>query len=428
MVAIDGERLVSSLHEIRDFGRFGNGVVRRSLSQVDLDSREWLVRQLEDAGLEAGIDGIGTVFGRSQRPGRAILLGSHTDTEPRGGWLDGTLGVMYGLEIARSFAEDASLSDCAIDVASWIDEEGRFFLMLGSQSFVGALAPDMVEAAVDTDGVRLSDALADAGLAERPWVKLEVGRYLGYLEAHIEQGPYLEEWGKRIGVVTGIVGLRDYMVTVTGEANHAGTTPMAYRKDAGAVLISFAEATNALLRLKAGPATVWNIGWINFEPGSPATIPGRAQLILQLRDPEESKLDELATAVDALARERSGPVTIEFASQPDHGSAAKMDPSLVEHLAAAAEETAPENWVRMPSAAGHDAQVIAPHLPTAMLFVPSIGGISHDLREDTDESDIVLGCQTLASAAERVFRDALSARPSKSANAPAGTPNGANGR
>jgi N-carbamoyl-L-amino-acid hydrolase len=244
MVAIDGERLVSSLHEIRDFGRFGNGVVRRSLSQVDLDSREWLVRQLEDAGLEAGIDGIGTVFGRSQRPGRAILLGSHTDTEPRGGWLDGTLGVMYGLEIARSFAEDASLSDCAIDVASWIDEEGRFFLMLGSQSFVGALAPDMVEAAVDTDGVRLSDALADAGLAERPWVKLEVGRYLGYLEAHIEQGPYLEEWGKRIGVVTGIVGLRDYMVTVTGEANHAGTTPMAYRKDAGAVLIPAVKTTD----------------------------------------------------------------------------------------------------------------------------------------------------------------------------------------
>ena len=99
MVKISGERLVSSLHEIRDFGRFGNGVVRRSLSQVDLDSREWLVRQLKDAGLEAGIDGIGTVFGRSRRPGKAILLGSHTDTQPRGGWLDGTMGVMYGMTI-----------------------------------------------------------------------------------------------------------------------------------------------------------------------------------------------------------------------------------------------------------------------------------------------------------------------------------------
>jgi len=354
--------------------------------------------------LEAGIDGIGTVFGRSRRPGKAILLGSHTDTQPRGGWLDGTMGVMYGLEIARSFAEDASLSDCAIDVASWIDEEGRFFGMLGSQSFVGALAPDAVEAAVDTGGGRLSDALTDAGLAELPKVKLEDGRYLGYLEAHIEQGPYLEEWGKKIGVVTGIVGLRDYMVTGTGEANHAGTTPMAYRKDAGAALIAFADTASTLLRSKAGPATVWTIGWINFEPGSPATIPGRAQLILQMRDPEESKLDELATAVDALARERSGSVTIEFASQPDHVSAAMMDPGLVEHLAAAAEETAPENWVRMPSAAGHDAQVIASYLPTAMLFVPSIGGISHDLREDTAESDIVLGCQTLALAVERIFR------------------------
>ena len=403
MVEINGKRLLSSLHEIRDFGRFGNGVVRQSLSQDDLDSRNWLVRQFEDTGLEAGIDGIGTVFGRSKRPGRAILIGSHTDTQPRGGWLDGTMGVMYGLEIARSFAENAALSDCAIDVASWIDEEGRFFQMLGSQSFVGALAPDAVASAVDTDGVCLSGALTDAGLVERPRVKLEEGRYLGYLEAHIEQGPYLEEWGKKIGVVTGIVGLRDYMVTVKGEANHAGTTPMAYRKDAGATIITFAEAANSLLRSKAGPATVWTIGWINFEPGSPSTIPGRAQLILQMRDPEESKLDELATAVDALARERSRPVTIEFAPQPDHVSAAKMDPTLVEQIAAAAEETAPGNWARMPSAAGHDAQVIALHLPTAMLFVPSIGGISHDLREDTDESDIVLGCQTLASAMERIF-------------------------
>jgi N-carbamoyl-L-amino-acid hydrolase len=406
MVKISGERLLSSLHEIRDFGRVGSGVVRRSLSRADLDSREWLVRQLEDAGLEADIDGIGTVFGRSHRPGKAILLGSHTDTQPRGGWLDGTMGVMYGLEIARSFAEDATLVDCAVDVASWIDEEGRFFQMLGSQSFVGALAPDAVATAVDTDGVRLSDALTDAGLAERPRVKLEDGRYLGYLEAHIEQGPYLEEWSKKIGVVTGIVGLRDYMVTVTGEANHAGTTPMAYRKDAGATIIAFAESAGALLRSNAGPATVWTIGWINFEPGSPSTIPGRAQLILQMRDPEESKLDELATAVGALARdrERSDHVTIEFTPQPDHVSAAKMDPGLVEHIAAAAEEMAPEIWVRMPSAAGHDAQVIARHMPTAMLFVPSIGGISHDLREDTDESDIVLGCQTLASAVERVFQ------------------------
>ena len=413
MVRINGERLLSSLHEIRDFGRFGNGVVRQSLSQVDLDSREWLVRQLEDTGLAAEIDGVGTVLGRSQRPGRAILIGSHTDTQPCGGWLDGTMGVMYGLEIARSFAEDASLADCAIDVASWIDEEGRFYQMLGSQSFVGALTPNAVEAAVDMDGVRLSGALTDAGLAERPRVKLEEGRYIGYLEAHIEQGPYLEEWGQKIGVVTGIVGLRDYMVTVTGEANHAGTTPMAYRKDAGATIIAFAETASALLRSKAGPATVWTIGWINFEPGSPSTIPGRAQLILQMRDPEESKLDELATAVDGLAREqeRSSHVTIKFAPQSDHVSAAKMDPGLVEHLAAAAEETAPGNWAHMPSAAGHDAQVIASHLPTAMLFVPSIGGISHDLREDTDESDIVLGCQTLATAVKRIFRHEAGSDP-----------------
>lgn len=414
MVKISGQRLLSSLHEIRDFGRCGNGVVRQSLSDVDLESRRWLVRQLEDAGLETAIDGVGTVFGRSRRPGKAVLLGSHTDTQPRGGWLDGTMGVMYGLEIARSFAEVSPLSQCAIDVASWIDEEGRFFQMLGSQSFVGALAQDAVASAVDTDGVRLCDALTNAGLAERPRARLEDGRYLGYLEAHIEQGLYLEEWGKKIGLVTAIVGLRDYMVTATGEANHAGTTPMAYRKDAGAALLAFAESAVAILRLNAGPAAVWNIGWIKFEPGAPAIIPGRAKLILEMRDPEESKLDELAAAVAALADDCPGPVTIEFSPKSDHVSAAKMDACLLEHLAAAAEETAPDRWVCMPSAAGHDAQVIAAHVPTAMLFVPSIGGISHDLREDTDESDIVLGCQTLASAVERIFRQAISSEAESS--------------
>ena len=406
MVKINGQRLLSSLHEIREFGKCGNGVVRQSLSDVDLESRRWLVRQLEDAGLEAAIDGFGTVFGRSRRSGKAVLLGSHTDTQPRGGWLDGTMGVMYGLEIARSFAEDSSLSHCAIDVASWIDEEGRFFQMLGSQSFVGTVAQDAVASAVDTDGVRLCDALTDAGLAERPRARHEEGRYLGYLEAHIEQGPYLEEWGKKFGLVTGIVGLRDYMVAATGEANHAGTTPMAYRKDAGAALLAFAASAVALLKSKAGPATVWNIGWIKFEPGAPAIIPGRAKLILEMRDPEESKLDELAAAIAVLAAEYPGPVTIEFSAQSDHVAAAKMDRSLLEHLAAAAQETAPDLWVYMPSAAGHDAQVIASHVPTAMLFVPSIGGISHDLREDTDESDIVLGCQTMALAVARIFRHA----------------------
>lgn len=405
MVKINGQRLLSSLHEIRDFGRFGDGVVRQSLSPADIESRQWLARQFEEAGLEAVIDGLGSVFGRSRQSGKAILLGSHTDTQPRGGWLDGTMGVMYGLEIARSFAEHPSLSHCAIDVASWIDEEGRFFQMLGSQSFVGALEPDAVATAVDTEGVRLTDVLKDTGLAERSRVTLEVGRYLAYLEAHIEQGPFLEEWGKKIGVVTGIVGLRDYLVTVTGEANHAGTTPMAYRKDAGAALITFAEAAGALLRSKAGPATVWTIGWINFEPGSSSTIPGRAQLILQMRDPEDSKLDELAEAVEGLAQERSGPVPIDFSPQSDHVAAAKMDDELVDHLGAAAEEVAPGDWTCMASAAGHDAQILASHVPTAMLFVPSIGGISHDLREDTSESDIVLGCQTLASAVKRIFQD-----------------------
>src|ERR1700744_1043244 len=181
---------------------------------------------MEAAGLVATVDGVGTVFGRSRKPGPALLIGSHTDTQPTGGWLDGALGVIYGLEIARALGESPRTQDLAIDVASWCDEEGTFAGYLGSRSFVGEAVDDAIASATNLQGQRLEEALREAGLLGQPRMRLEPGRHVAYLEPHIEQGGRLEASGKSIGVVTTIVGIRELRLRFTGQRNHAGTTPM----------------------------------------------------------------------------------------------------------------------------------------------------------------------------------------------------------
>src|SRR5919205_3779554 len=262
MPKINPDRLLSDLRELRQFGAYGNGVVRQSLSPVDIASRRWLVQKLKDAGLDARIDGIGTVFGRSRAGGKALLIGSHTDTQPTGGWLDGAMGVIYGLEIARAFAESAESGNLAVDVASWIDEEGTFVSFLGSRSFVGAEVEGLMEDARAQDGRSLREAVRAAGLEQEPRVQVEPARYAAYLEPHIEQGGVLEAARKRIGVVTTIVGIRELQVVFTGQQNHAGTTPMKIRKDAATALFTFACGINDEFRRFAGPQTVWTIGQV----------------------------------------------------------------------------------------------------------------------------------------------------------------------
>lgn len=405
MVAINGERLLADLKHLRGLGTCGTGVVRRSLTPIDMEARRWLVSRMAEAGLEADIDGLGTVLGRSKKPGPALLFGSHSDTQPTGGWLDGTLGVIYGLEVVRALAEDPATHDSAVEVASWIDEEGTFFGCLGSIAFCGEFPEEALEGAKNADGQSLGAAIEAAGLAGRPRVSLDRARHFGYLEAHIEQGPYLEEEGNRIGVVTSIVGIRSFDITFEGEQNHAGTTPMKRRRDAARALIVLAENLNDAFEAQAGPRSVWTIGRIDVEPGAPSIVPGRASMIFQFRDAEEDRLK----ALEALARElvaeadRAGPVRVAITPRNDHTKPAVMDAQLQEHIAEAAEVHAAGAWVRMPSAAGHDAQVLARHIPSAMLFIPSIGGVSHDFAEDTAEEDIVLGCQVLATAAASIL-------------------------
>ncbi|MEZ2353749.1 Zn-dependent hydrolase [Caballeronia sp. RCC_10] len=407
MLKINPTRLLNDLSHLRTFGATGPGVVRLSLSAADMTARRWLVDRMRDAGLDASIDGVGTVFGRSRNAGPALLIGSHTDTQPTGGWLDGALGVIYGIEIARALAECEETKHLAVDVASWIDEEGTFSGFLGSRSFVGDNVDEAIRQARNREGVLLADALAQAGIANAPRVRIDEARHKAYLEPHIEQGGRLEAGGKSLGVVTTIVGIRELALRFTGQRNHAGTTPMAIRRDAGAALVAFIVRMDDAFKQLADADTVWTVGRIELDPSSFSVVPGRADMCLQFRDADPARLDAmeraLATLIDAFNAENG--VHVEIATSEPPEQPVVMNSALQTHLADAAEALAPGQWERMPSGASHDAQVIAHHLPACMLFVPSIGGVSHDFIEDTEQAHIVLGCEVAARAAASILHE-----------------------
>jgi beta-ureidopropionase / N-carbamoyl-L-amino-acid hydrolase len=347
------------------------------------------------------------VFGRSRATGPKLLLGSHTESQNHAGWLDGALGVMYGLEVARAFREDPRTVGAAIDVASWADEEGHFGSFLGSRSFIGDVTDEEIDKARDhNDGTPLRKALATAGLADSKRETIAPSDYIGYLEAHIEQGDTLDEGGLRLGVVTGIVGIRQYRIVFVGEANHAGTTRMVKRKDAGLALVNLSATIADRFPRIAGPRSVWTTGAIHIEPGQPSIVPGRAEMMFQVRDLETAQLQRFEDLLLGLVAEANsaGPcaVTMETVWTV---SPVLMSKAFQDALSHAAEKHAPRAFISMPSGAGHDAQILARKLPAGMLFVPSIKGVSHHWTEDTSEAYIVLGCQALADAAEEIARE-----------------------
>ena len=412
MPCIDSKRLLADLRHLRSIGAQGIGVVRPAFSPKDMEARRWLKARYEEAGLEAKIDGVGNVLGRSRQPGRALLLGSHSDTQPTGGWLDGALGVIYALEVARALGADSATRNLPVDTVSFQDEESRFVGCLGSRSLTGTLSADIERDAVDNGGVKLADAVREAGLADAPRLRLEPGRYAGFVEAHIEQGPDLEDTGRKIGVVSGIVGLRGIRFTFRGQQNHAGTTMMARRKDAATALYELAHRINQEFPKVAGPRTVWTMGRLKVEPNATSIVPGYADLDLQFRDASEAPLDAFEKVVARLVAEMNarGGATIEATPARTPIPPTQMDPGLQEHIARAAERHVPGKWQRMPSGAFHDAGFISASLPSAMLFIPSIGGISHDFAENSRDEDIVLGCQVLADASVSILAEANARR------------------
>lgn len=402
---LNHDRLLDSLRQLAQFGKTGTGVNRLSFTHADRAARSWLLEQMRAAGLDARIDGIGNVYGQATGVDHAVLIGSHTDSVPKGGWLDGAMGVLYGLEIARTRHESqATLAHLGVDVISFADEEGTYRALAGSLSFCGELSDADIKKAKNTGGTSLEQALAQAGYAGQSRTGLDPARHLAYFEGHIEQGPRLEVENKKIGIVTTIVGIRRNRLTCLGQADHAGTTPMRLRKDAGAAMITLCARLLERFKQAGSELSVWNIGHVVFAPGAGNVVPNSAQALVEFRDPQPPVLDRLQDAIDATAAEYHGRggVSVEVEHLLSIAPA-DMDATLVDTI-----ETATRNRavpaMRMPSGAGHDAMVLSRYLPSAMLFIPSIGGRSHDVAENTDEEDIRLGADILADSLELLAR------------------------
>ncbi|MEP2680349.1 MAG: hydantoinase/carbamoylase family amidase [Sulfitobacter sp.] len=391
---IDAARFFKDLHDLRAIGAagVGKGVVRPAYSAADVEAREWLAGRMRDAGLTVEVDAMGNLFGLAEGP--SILLGSHSDSQPEGGWLDGALGVIAALEVARAAQEAGGP---AVSVVSFQDEEGRFGLTTGSTVWSGALDQVDADGLTDHAGVSLAEARKTmTGMVTGP---VDSAQFTGYIELHIEQGPTLDDSGEQIGVVTDIVGIRDMKVTFEGQQNHAGTTPMAVRKDAFQAVSAFNSLLNDRLRNVVTPSTVWTIGHVSLHPNASSIVPGKAVFSMQWRDGDSDRLSRMEAIIRETAEEVAQTRGMELSFGPMLGlEPVAMDARLRDALADAAETVAPGKWRKMPSGALHDATNVARLMPVAMLFAPSINGISHAFEEDTAEDDLVAAVEVLGRA------------------------------
>ena len=395
MMAIDPTRFLADLHRLRQFGAsgVGKGVVRPAYSEADMAARDWLSEQMADAGLAPRFDAMGNLFGLAAGP--SLLLGSHSDSQPTGGWLDGALGVVAALEIARAACETGGP---AISVVSFQDEEGRFGVTTGSAVWAGGLSLPEADALRDHDGVLLSDARAV--MQSRAGPDVDPAQFTGFIEMHIEQGPTLDAAGEQIGVVTDIVGIRDQVITLRGQQNHAGTTPMALRRDAFQGLSAFNTRLSDRLQNVVTPQSVWTIGHVSLSPNASSIVPGTARFSMQWRDGDVDRLGRMQAVIHEALYEVAEDMQLEVEMGSLLGlEPVAMDADLRARLETGADAVAPGRWRRMPSGALHDATNVARVLPVAMVFVPSIDGMSHAFEEDTADADLVAGLRVLALAA-----------------------------
>jgi len=390
---INASRFLANLHRLRRFGAHGTGVIRPAYSDPDLASRDWLAAEMTKAGLRPQFDAMGNLFGLADQP--SLLLGSHSDSQPTGGWLDGALGVIAALEVAQTAREQGG---AAISVVSFQDEEGRFGVTTGSAVWSGQTTQAEGDALTDHDCITL--AQARAALGPRATAAIDPNQFTGFIELHIEQGPTLDANGQQIGVVSDIVGIRDRVVTLTGQQNHAGTTPMDLRQDAFQGLSAFNTLLNARLRNVVTPQSVWTIGHVSLTPNASSIVPGQVRFSMQWRDGDAERLARMQEVIEATLNEIATAHGLQIELGPLLGlEPVAMDAALRARLETGAERVSPGRWRRMPSGALHDATNVARLMPVAMVFVPSIDGISHAFEEDTSEADLVAGLRVLAHAA-----------------------------
>jgi len=398
---LDGKRLLRRLAEIGEVGALpGGGVCRLALSDADRAGRDLLVRWMEELGLAVHVDVIGNIWGvrAGAEEGPPVMIGSHIDTVATGGLYDGALGVMAGLEVAAALNDAGAQTVRPLAVGAFTNEEGARFApdMMGSGVHQGALDLSEMLAVRGFDGAICGEELQRIGYAGHiPPKSLTPA---AFLELHIEQGPVLERDGVRIGAVTGVQGISWTEFTVTGQSNHAGTTPMSMRRDAGLVAARIAVEARAIAS-EFGPPQVATVGAIAFEPGLVNVVPLRAVLTVDLRNTDDDRLKAAENRLNAAAKAFAAEEGCDLATR----SLARFAPvAFDEAVIARVEAAAMQRQLsvrRMPSGAGHDAQMFAPNCPTAMVFVPSAGGLSHNIAEHTEPDDLIAGAEVLLDVA-----------------------------
>ena len=395
---VNGARLNGWLAKFDSIGRTPGGINRVAYSEADLAGRAFTLDLFREAGFTPRVDTAGNIFGRldgTDRSLKPILIGSHVDSVTDGGNFDGPVGSFGAIEVARTLRGQGVRLRHPLDVVVWSNEEGG---TIGSKCAIGHITPaDLDKVARSGKTIREGIGLVGGKVERLSEAVMKKGDLACYIELHIEQGGLLEKAGLQIGVVEGIVGLRWFEVTITGFANHAGTTPMDQRQDAMLAAAKFAVAVNEAVRGVPG-RTVATVGRMTVSPNTTNVIPGQVVLTVDLRDLDAAKVARFTERFEQLGREIGTATRTAFDFKRTVDSApAISDPQVMSWIDGAAASLGFTRQ-RMPSGAGHDAQEIAHIAPTAMIFVPSVGGISHSPREFTKPDDVVRGADVLLNA------------------------------
>lgn len=407
-ISINLERVKQDIYSL---GRIGynpedRGIYRQGFSDADMKARQWLQEAFAKEGIDSRMDGAGNVIGRYGDPqDKALLIASHLDSVPCGGIFDGVLGVVAGLECIRVIKENDIPLQHALEVIATSEEEGRFGGMLGAQALTGHLTLDWLERARDPNGELLRDAMASCQLFYHQALEaaLDPKDIVAFLELHIEQGPVLEKVKKTIGVVEGISGVFKWLVKLIGKADHAGTAPMDLRSDAFMGVADFAHEISRIIAEEGTDATRLTIGRVELKPGYAHTVPGNAEFTLVGRDMSEDVMKQVAEAcrkvLSAIAR-RHG---LMFEYEQMSWLEPKPCHQEMQDLICKVSKELEYDYIVMPSGAGHDAQFFTEITPTGLIFIPSVGGVSHAPDEWSHWHDVEKGCNVLLHAALQII-------------------------
>ncbi len=406
---INGARLLQRLWDLAEIGPIpGGGNNRLALTDADRAGRDLVITWMRDLGLEVRIDTIGNVVAVQPHPGTEppVMMGSHIDTVATGGKYDGNLGVLAALEVIETVIEQQVSLDRPLAAAFFTNEEGSRFPpdMMGSLCYTGALTVEEAMSTSDADGITVGDELDRIGYRGTTPCPGPVPH--AFVELHIEQGPVLEREGVRIGAVTSVQGISWTEVSITGQSNHAGTTPMSMRRDAGLAAAELVVAVRQIAKTMGG-TQVGTVGALRLHPDLVNVVAARAKLIVDLRNTDDTDLQTAERQLLAETKRIAAAEDVDI----DTRWVARFEPVTFDPRVVTLVESTAESFgltvQRMPSGAGHDAQIMAGICPAGMVFVPSVKGISHNPAEHTAPDDLVAGANVLLNTVVALARDDL---------------------